>query len=83
MSWKNVKLCKCTRVSNCPLLSLEQFLGLISRCTSFTYSIDNEIKLQLGRVNFITVLNHSLNVSLTLIALMTDTVSIVGFTWGW
>ena len=51
MLWKNVdlsllgcifssKLCKYTRVSECHLSSLEQFLVIIPRHTSFTYSID-------------------------------------------
>ena len=70
-------LCKCTRVSDCPLSSLEKFLAVIPRYTSFTYSNDNGFKLLLGRVNFVTVLNHSLYVSLTLIALITDIVSII------
>ena len=52
-------------------------LALISRQTSFTYSIDNGFKLLLGRVNFITVLKHSLYVSLTLIVLTTNKVSII------
>ena len=71
MLWKNAdhslltcvfcsKLCKCTRVSNCSLSSLEQFLALIPLYTSFTYSIDNGFKLTLGSVNVITVLNYSL-----------------------
>ena len=71
MLWKNAdhsllscifcsKLSKCTRVSNCPLSSLEQFLALIPLYTSFTYSIDNGFKIPLGNVNVITVSNHSL-----------------------
>ena len=71
MLWKNAdhsslscifcsKLCKCTRVSNYSLSSLEQFLSLIPLYTSFIYSIDNGFKLPLGSVNVITVLNHSL-----------------------
>ena len=43
------KLCKRTRVSGCPLLSLEQFLALIPRYASCTYSIDNGFKLPLGQ----------------------------------
>ena len=54
------KLCKCTRVSICPLSSLEQFLALIPLYKSLTYPIDNSFKLPLGSVNDITVLNHSL-----------------------
>ena len=65
------RICKCTLVSDCPTSTLEQFLALIPRYTPLTYSIDNGFKLLLGRVNFVTVLNHSLYVSLTLIALMT------------
>ena len=72
-----LNFCKSTRVSDCPLSSLEQFLALILRYKSFAYSIDNGFKLLLGRVNFITVLNHSLYISLTLIAPMTDIVSII------
>ena len=79
MLWKNAnhslldsifcfKLFKSTRVSDCPLLSLGKFLALIPRYILLTYSIDNEFKLLLVTVNFITVLNHSLYVSLTLIA---------------
>ena len=71
MLWKNAdhsllscifcsKLSKCTRVSNCPLSSLEQFLAQIPLCTSFTYSTDNGFKLPLGSVNAKTVLNQSL-----------------------
>ena len=71
------KICKCTRVSNCPLSSLEQFLALILRYISFIYSVDNGFNLALGIVNFMTVLNHFLYVSLTLIALMTDMVFII------
>ena len=41
----------CTRVSDCPLLSLDMFLALIPRGISFTYTIDNGFKLQLDRVN--------------------------------
>ena len=69
------KLCKCTRFSDCPLSSMEQFLALIPRYTSFTFCIDNGFKLLLGRVNFITVLNHSLYISLALVALITEIVS--------
>ena len=43
------KLTKFTRVSKCPLSSLEQFLALIPRHTSCTYSIDNGFKLPLGQ----------------------------------
>ena len=71
MLWKNAdhsllicifcsKLSKCTRVSNCPLSSLEQFFALIRLYASFTYSIDNGFKLPFGSMNVITVLNHSL-----------------------
>ena len=68
------KLRKFTQFSDCPPSSLEQFLALIPRYTSFTYCTGNGFKLLLGRVNFITVLNHSL---ITLIALTTDIVSII------
>ena len=68
------ELCKYTRVSDCPLSSLEHFFALIPRHTSFSYSINNGFKLILGRVNFVIVLNHDLYISLTLIALMTDVV---------
>ena len=71
------KRCKCTRVSDCPLSSLEHFLALIPQYKSFTYTVDNDFKLLIGRVNFMTVLSHSLYFSLNLIALMTDTVSII------
>ena len=71
MLWKNAdhsllswifcsKLCKCSRVSNCPLSSLEQFLALIPLYISFKYSIENGFKLPLRSVNVTTVLNHSL-----------------------
>ena len=69
------KLCKYTHFSDCPLSSMEQFLALIPRYTSFTFCIDNGFKLLLGRVNFITVLNHSLYISLALVALITEIVS--------
>ena len=63
MLWKNAKhslldsifcskLCKCTGVSDCLLSSLEQSLALIILMMN--------LKLPLGRVNFMTVLNHSL-----------------------
>ena len=71
------KLCKSTRVPDCPLLSLEQLLALIPRYVSFIYSIDNGFKILLRRVNFITALNQSLYVFLTLIAFMTGIVSII------
>ena len=74
MIWKNVKLCKCTRFSDCPLSSLEQFLALQN-------SADNGFKLLLVRVNFLTVLHHSLYVYLILVALMNDTVSIIHWTY--
>ena len=80
MLWKNAnhslldsifwsKLCKSTSVSDCPLSFLEQFLALIPRYASRTYSIEhtlswthsNGFKLPLGRMNFITVLNHPLH----------------------
>ena len=75
MLWKNAdhsllssiycsKFCKCTRVSNCPLSPLEQFLALVCLYTSFTYSIDNGFKLPLGSVKVITILNHSLYVKI-------------------
>ena len=66
-----------TRVSNCTLSSLGQFLILLHRYTFFTYSIDGAFKLRLHRVNFVTVLNHSLYVSLILIALTTDVISTI------
>ena len=71
------KLCKCIHVSDCLLSSQEQFFVLIPRYTSFTYSTDNGFKLLLRRVNFITVLDYSLYVSLTLIILTTDIASII------
>ena len=43
------KPCKCTRVSDYPLLSVEKFLALMPRYTSCTYSIDNGFKLPLGQ----------------------------------
>ena len=52
-------------------------LSTVPLYTSFTYSIDQGFKLLLGRVSFVTVLKHSLYVSLTLTALMTDIVSIM------
>ena len=72
MLWKNAdhfllscifcsKFCKFTRVSNCSVSSLEQFLPLIPLYTSFTYSIDKTFKLPPSSVNVITVWNHSLN----------------------
>ena len=74
---ENAKLCKYNRVSDCPLSCLEQFLAPIPRYIWFTYSINNDFKLILGRVNFITSLNHYLHVSLTLIALMTNKAFII------
>ena len=71
------KLCERTYVLDCSLSSLEQFLSLIPRYKSFTYSTDNDFKLLIGRVNFVTVLSHCFYVSLTLVALMTDIVSII------
>ena len=60
MLWKNAnhslfdsiscsKLCKFTCVSDCPRLSLEQFLVPIPQYTSCTYSINNGFKLPLGQ----------------------------------
>ena len=60
MLWKNAnhslfdsiscsKLCKFTCVSDCPRLSLEQFLVLIPQYTSCTYSINNGFKLPLSQ----------------------------------
>ena len=43
MLWKNDKLCRWSRVSDCPFSSLEQFSALITRYILFTYSIDNGI----------------------------------------
>ena len=60
MLWKNANhslfdsifysnLCKCTRVSDCPRLSLEQFLALVPQYISCTYFINNGFKLPLGQ----------------------------------
>ena len=87
MWWKNAnhslldnifccKLCKCTRVPDCLLSSREQFLALIPWYISSTYTA-NGFKILLGRVNFMSVLSLPLYVSLTLIAVMTDIVSII------
>ena len=88
MLWKNAnhsllnsifcsKLWKCTRVSDCPLLSLEQFLALILRYTSCTYSIDNGFTLPLDQnelSNSLKIFFVSLNTLLPLSELLPYTI---------
>ena len=75
MLWKNKQLSKWTRALDCPLSSLEQ-IHTIPRYISFTHCVNNGYNLILGRVNFITVLNHSLYISFALKAVMNDVVFI-------